>query len=192
MSHCTASGCHGPQSETSLRLFRTSASGATGRRITQRNLYAVLQFVNQDNPLASRLLTVPSSPHGTAQSAIFTERQAGQYQRLLQWVNQLARQTPDSPAVPAPTAVADSPASAVPVEGPLLLPQNARRARQLPAAGPNQSARRGDARPATKLPGDASPASYNQPADPFDPEVFNRRYAPDKKQPAGENPPAPQ
>ena len=71
MNNCTTSGCHGPQSENGLRLQRIPQDLPAGRRLTQRNIYAVLQYVNRDNPLASRMLTVPTAPHGTAKMPSF-------------------------------------------------------------------------------------------------------------------------
>ncbi len=90
MNHCTMAGCHGPQSETGLRLERISADQPAGRRLTQRNIYAVLQYVNRNNPLASKILTVPTAPHGGAKTAVFSDHQAMQYKRLVDWVIELS------------------------------------------------------------------------------------------------------
>ena len=45
------------------------------RRATQRNLYSVLSIVDRERPGESLLLTVPTRPHGTVKSAIFTTRE---------------------------------------------------------------------------------------------------------------------
>jgi hypothetical protein len=180
MNHCATSGCHGPQSETGLRLFRTSGNQLASRRITQRNLYSVLQFIDLETPQSSRLLTAPSGPHGTARYAIFNEHQASQYRRMADWANQLAHQPEQEvPSTVTPPAVVEPPA---PLVAAGVLPQEAGKARQLPGAGQNPTARRGAVRPAARSTGDATPASYNEPADPHDPEIFNRRYAPEKKE----------
>jgi hypothetical protein len=182
MNHCAAGGCHGPQAQSGLRLFRVPMGKSASRRITQRNLYSVLSFVNRENPLNSRLLTVPSVPHGTSKLAIFNEYQAGQYKRLVDWTNQLAQQpmleTPATLGAAAPAATMD----AVPLSPPpRVLSQEARRAHPL-AAGPRQTTDRGAAPSSTKPGAEATPASFNQPVDPLDPEAFNRRYAPAKPQ----------
>ena len=187
INHCATSGCHGPQSETGLRLLRSSGGKTAGRRITQRNLYSVLQFIDRENPMASRLLTATSGPHGTARYAIFSERQALQYKHLVDWANQVACvSVSESPiaAFPAPAPAA----STAPDAAPQALSADARRARPLAAAEKTAAARRNAARPASKPAGDAAtPASYNQPADPFDPEAFNRQFAPkDKEKPPAE------
>ena len=150
INHCATSECHGPQAASDLRLFRATAGRSVSRRITQRNLHAVLSFVDCQNPAASQLLIVPTGPHGTVEHAIFSRHQAAQFQRLVNWTNQLAGQS--SPELPptrnlvAPWAP-DGPASIqIP---PAILLQEARNARPLPVANPA---------------GEAIPASFDQPA----------------------------
>ena len=150
MNNCATSECHGPQAASDLRLFRATAGRSVSRRITQRNLHAVLSFVDCQNPAASQLLIVPTGPHGTVEHAIFSRHQAAQFQRLVNWTNQLAGQS--SPELPptrnlvAPWAP-DGPASIqIP---PAILLQEARNARPLPVANPA---------------GEAIPASFDQPA----------------------------
>jgi hypothetical protein len=190
MNHCTASGCHGPQSETPLRLFRSSGNKSASRRITQRNLYSALQFVDMNNPLASRLLTAPSEPHGSARYAVFNEHQALQYKRLVDWVSQLSHQpASESPALAVLPAAIEPPPGFFAGTTPQKLPQDAQNARQLPQGGRSQTVRRGASPPVAKSVGEAAPASYNQPADPHDPEIFNRRYAPEQKPPASKDMP---
>ena len=182
MNHCATGGCHGPQSETGLRLFRVPSGKQASRRITQRNLYSVLPYVDRDNPAISRLLTAANGPHGTAKQAIFSDHQASQYQRMADWASQLAGQsTPDSPPTLAP-AMPFEPAGPPP---PRVLSQEARNARPLSADGKRQSVRRNTARKPVKPPAPAD-ASSDQSADPLDPEIFNRRYAPRRnKRPPG-------
>jgi hypothetical protein len=184
MNHCTSSGCHGPQSETGLRLLRAPAGKSASRRVTQRNLYSALQFIDRENPAASQLLSAASGPHGAARYAIFNEHQALQYKRMVDWANQLAHHpTSEAPATVTPSEFGEPPAWFLSGSGPQPQSQEARKARPQPAAGQSVAARRGGARPAAKAPGEAAPASFNQPADPFDPELFNRRLAPEKRQP---------
>ncbi len=90
LNTCTAAGCHGPQSETKLRLLRIPLGKTPSRRLTQRNLHAVLATINRDDPPASPLLTAPIAPHGTAKAAIFTNREVVQYKHLVDWVHRVA------------------------------------------------------------------------------------------------------
>ena len=98
LNNCATSGCHGPQSENGLRLWHIAAGRPSSRRTTQRNLCSALQFIDRENPSASRLLTAATKPHGTLQHPIFSEHHTLQYQRLLDWANQIARpEPPDQP-----------------------------------------------------------------------------------------------
>jgi hypothetical protein len=189
MNHCATAGCHGPQSETGLRLFRIPTGKSASRRITQRNLYSALSFVDRDNPTASRLLTVPSGPHGTSKIAIFNEHQAAQYRRLVEWTSQLAGQssTSDVPVTLNPAFMPATSGTAIPTP-PQMLSQEARRAHPLPAAGPGQIAKRGTAHNLAKQPADTIPSVSEQSADPFDAEAFNRKYSAQKPQPTKQPP----
>ncbi|MGA2063077.1 MAG: hypothetical protein ABSG67_21605, partial [Thermoguttaceae bacterium] len=173
MHNCTASGCHGPQSESGLRLQRTTLDQPAGRRMTQRNIYTVLRYVDRDNPLASRILTVPIAPHGTAKTAVFTEHQLMQYKRLVEWVLELGpADMPESPAtIPnsQPIMAESFPDASTPATSPQILPKDARKARPLPSVAHSAAAggMSGSARPGkpTTLPNrEAAPATFIAPA----------------------------
>ncbi len=237
MNSCTMAGCHGPQSATNLKLFRVSAGEGTYRRLTQRNLYTVLQYVDRENPAQSPLLTLPAAPHGTAKKAIYTNRQPGQYLRIAQWV--MALGTNDRSAPPEMPVNGESPqnlSNMSPSEletPPRLLSREAQRAKPLPAAG---KSRRQPLSGADSGEREVEPASYQEPPaeflqsnfsrpgsaihsaktvsppvsslglppmqkvqhgaplpregskDPFDPEIFNRRYHKAESPPEGGNP----
>jgi len=214
MNHCTSSGCHGPQSETHFHLMRTPLNQPAGRRLTQRNLQAVLEYVDYNAPSSSRLLAVVSGPHGPVRAGTFTDRQAGQYKRIADWVNLVTRQPAgaelpptigfDSGAKPAAPAAEESTA-------PRTLTPAALRARQL--ARPSREGKGGGVRQASAAEPDNSPSGRQEhsarpqskasggshlppkrggaeatkaaEADPFDPEAFNRQCIPAKPDAAG-------
>jgi hypothetical protein len=190
MNHCATAGCHGPQSETGLRLFRIPTGKSASRRITQRNLYSALSFVDRENPPASRLLTVPSGAHGTAKIAIFNEHQAAQYRRLVEWTNQLAGQssTADAPVTLNPVFLPAATNRAATPTPPQMLSQEARKAHPLPTVGPGQTPKRGAAHNLAKQPAETIPSVSEQSADPFDAEAFNHRYSAQKPQTAKQPP----
>ena len=69
-----------------LQLMRPPLHEMPGRRITQRNLFAVLQCIDWANPGESPMLKAASgSQSGTAASG-FPARYSTQYQKLAQWV----------------------------------------------------------------------------------------------------------
>ena len=203
MNHCTSSGCHGPQSDNGLRLFRIPINKTASRRLTQRNLASVLQYVDRQSPAQSRLLTAVTGPHGNTRGPIFAEHQVSQYQRLADWTNQFAAHTaPDVPASVRPQPIQENPTLTSPTAAsgtdknvraaghlagpaaqtaqPRMLSQDARKAQPLHTPGNVRTPPGTQRQPSEKPPADAVPASHEQPADPFDPEVFNRRFAPKK------------
>lgn len=99
INNCSASGCHGPQSKNGFCLQRIPMDSPAGRRLTQRNIVAVLQYVDRNNPMESRLLTMPANPHGNSKTPVFSEHQTAQYKHLFDWVMQLGPKV--EPEVPS-------------------------------------------------------------------------------------------
>lgn len=181
MNHCATSGCHGPQSDGGLQFIRVPMGKPASRRITQRNLNSVLAFIDHENVAASPLLTAPNGPHGTVKHAVFSEHEAAQYNRLVEWVCQLGQQPmlEDFPAaIPVMPAF---PPDAVPVQAsPQVLSKDAQKAHPLSAAPSQATVRRGVASGPSKTGVEAAQASFDQPVDQFDPEIFNRRHTAEK------------
>ncbi|HUY92358.1 MAG TPA: hypothetical protein VMV10_26690 [Pirellulales bacterium] len=198
---CTTAGCHLPHSDTKLQLLRIPPNSPPSRRTTQRNLFSVWRQIDSGNPTASPLLTVPLQQHGNAKAAMFSDHEAEQYRLLAAWVGELAR-------APKPTqpASVDKPASTLlqtmppPGTGRTLEP-GAAAARdegsqsvkpQQPSSEidlvsfdktPETNAQTPGGQPASptkpKKTGEIKPFEPDYvPVDPFDPEIFNRRYHP--------------
>lgn len=182
MNHCGTAACHGPGAESEFRLLRMPPGRPPSRRLTQRNLHAALRWIDREDPAASPLLTAPAAPHGTAKKAIFDKGQAVQYRRLLDWVGQVAPpQRPKAPETVTPKEKPPVPAMAAGLLGPgSPLPKTPGPSSRQPAAkpGPPAGAESGGQRP----PGIGSSVKRGAalplfvPVDPFDPEIFNRRY----------------
>lgn len=178
VNHCLTAGCHGLQSDTTFQLLRVPLGKSTTRRVTQRNIASTLELVNRESPSASRLLTAPLQQHGTTRGPIFSSREITQYKLLVDWVYRVANGTkPPSP----PSVQPESP--------PLL--QTIQPAEPQPEKGASDPAGR-NVPASLKLPGDESSGLQSSqrtkpdspiyvPVDPFDAEVFNRRYHPPKK-----------
>jgi len=175
LNRCGANTCHGGTSESAFRLLRPSWGKTMSRRYTQRNLYATLQQVTPQTPEKSPLLKVPSGPHGPLPQPVFSQRDQLQLKLLTEWVKQLARQDvePAPPTIAPPTSqllqAAFTPSQTTPP------PQHP----ESPPAAIKDSAPGSSSPSAKRLPDDPY-----LPRDPFDPEVFNRRYL----APAGVNP----
>lgn len=190
MNNCATAGCHGPRSSGKLRLTRLPLNGPVGRRLTQRNLHSVWQTINHADFAASPLLTQPVERHGTAKAAIFTSREGAQYRQLLGWVREATRRKkPGQPATvgtpvrhlaqakptEAPSASASAPAdpsAEPPIEAEADGPEAKIAALDATDGDPTVAEPEG---PAEKAPGREREKAY-QAVDPFDAEVFNRRY----------------
>lgn len=177
MNNCTASGCHGPNSEHELRLLRVARSRPGGRRATQQNLHAVLQWIDRDAPEQSKLLSVPIEPHGGMDRPVFTQRDLGQLQQLAEWAERL-RNPVEREEVPPSVRRMDRPPSADPPSATPVAQDDPFSAVPEPAEG----APVGDEQSPEERPRVQRGASLedSEPVDPFDPTVFNRRYFKDE------------
>ena len=165
LNRCSGTSCHGARSKSKFRLHRSPWGNTLTRRFTERNLLATLQMIDRDNPRNSPLLTAPRGPHGSAASAIFDPRGMDQYRRLVSWSQQVARR----PAAALPTTI-EEPKS--------QLLQTTGGDRRL-LTGPSEKQRSlgsGSDRPAPRKAAQAERRKGFVPKDPFDPEIFNRRY----------------
>jgi len=99
VNHCGSAACHGPGAQTRFHLLRPPVGSLPSRRLTQRNLYAVLEWVDRDDPGKSPLLTIPTRPHGTARAPVFTNSQTAIFGHLYDWCYRVSRA--QSPVVQA-------------------------------------------------------------------------------------------
>ena len=97
LNRCSAATCHGPKSSSDFRLMPSPWGGTMTRRLTQRNLIATLARIDRQQPEKSPLVTVPLRPHGTAQAAVFDERQMRQHRQIALWVERVTRSDQTSP-----------------------------------------------------------------------------------------------
>jgi predicted CxxxxCH...CXXCH cytochrome family protein len=175
LNRCAGSACHSSTGSSDFRLVRPAWSNTVTRRFTQRNLHAVMQWVDAEDAAASPLLTVPSCAHGGMETGVFGPREKEQFDLLADWVRRAT--TVESAPVPEtiPEPLEMPPTGLVqasflqPVELPRPLAENA----GAPAAPHVERSPLG-AQPPFDAPG--APV----PRDPFDAEIFNRRYHADR------------
>ena len=193
VNRCGAVRCHGSAGENAFLLLRPPSSSRSGRRITQLNLQATLTQIDREDPTRSPLLTTALRPHGTLDISPFAGRRAGQYERLANWVHRVARdpdtvtpasleQPVDQAVEPVVSAVYTEPVTESWADRPVGGVSDIRRhGRGLGSEIPpsfDQPDANIDApftanRPQAKRGG--LPQSL-APIDPFDPEIFNRRF----------------
>jgi hypothetical protein len=167
LNRCGANQCHGPNARSAFRLLRPPSGQLATRRFTQRNLYAALSMLDRANPDASPLITKPQTRHGGSPTAIFDKHTQQQLAELIAW----ARLTVGASERPA---AAPAPATIRPAQHTLSQPA----ASDAPAPAEVQAATGAGSvvtmRPLPEPP-EAAGGSY-APRDPYDPELFNRRY----------------
>jgi hypothetical protein len=180
INRCGASGCHGPNCDSSFRLAYPNWSRILPRRFTQRNLYAAMQHVDMNKPEDSPLLVKATSAHGTRERPTLGNRDTAQIDQLVDWVHRCT-------SSPTPPANLSSPDSV------LLQPEVQQRAPAsggpAPGAEPARPAAASTGGPPADTSGGATttaavtsraappaPADRAGVQDPFDPEIFNRRY----------------
>jgi hypothetical protein len=174
-NRCATSHCHGATSPSEFVLLRAPAGLNSPQRFTQRNLYAVLQFVDRNDPLNSPLFTKPQSPHGSGTTAAFDARNRAQLQELQTWLEQIAyrKESPPPATIDPQSAQLTTPLRATPGE------RSSDGVTTASAETPSTGVVPPKASPSATTPV-AAPSPANkawQPRDPFDAEIFNRRYS---------------
>jgi hypothetical protein len=177
LNHCSTAGCHGTGAGTRLVLRRNSLGKTPSRRLTQRNLHSAIRSINSGDPAMSPLLVNAIREHGDTKAPVFTSRDVLQYRQLVSWVYLVAQKS-----APLPTE------TVTPQPVPLLQAPLTPAANLAPAANLTQATSGGSpsVAPTTGAPeapkaANAAPAKKVDvfvPADPFDPEIFNRQFAP--------------
>ncbi|MEE3369883.1 MAG: hypothetical protein VX346_11110 [Planctomycetota bacterium] len=173
LNYCSNSNCHGPNSESSFRLVRPLFAKRMTRRFTQRNLHTILQYIDRISPQESQLLIIPKQPHGNLSTPVFGNRQELQYQTLEQWVTKLS---------PKITAATPPPHVAPPPHAVLTKPADFQETAKDPKSNDEDSLLDELVNTLTEEDGGKTPVQSPKrrrqfvPRDPFDPQIFNRRY----------------
>jgi len=161
LNSCTSGGCHGSPSGSGYRLMRGRPGRPLSRRVTQRNLHATLEWIDRKRPDQSRLLVEAVRPHGTAEKPALTKKDAEKYQQIVQWVHAVAqRDRPVHRDARLPKGVSEKRATA---------------GLSASAGWPSTSDPSTGRSAGTPVKRGARIERF-VPVDPFDPEIFNRRY----------------
>jgi hypothetical protein len=170
----TCASCHASGRASTFKLTRVFGDAPAGGRTSQQNLAAVLAQLRPDQPLASPLLVMAASVHGSSGQPPLRNRQTPAYKALEEWVRAAVASAPHvQPRAPEM-------ASAEPAWEERKFPEPA-----LQKSGP-VPAENNAARPVPMVPSPTAPASKPiEPADEFDPIIFNRQMHPQRK-PEGE------
>ncbi|MGH7128100.1 MAG: tetratricopeptide repeat protein [Planctomycetaceae bacterium] len=95
LNKCGNARCHGSAAENELRL--SHSFGRNNHRIfAERNLAAILEYVNLEHPDRSPLLQVPRGNHGRGGRTIFVGPAGAEQRELLEvWVRRVAQERRD-------------------------------------------------------------------------------------------------
>ena len=173
LNGCGARGCHGTGGDNQFTLHRAPRGQRLPQRLTLRNLQSVLTWIDQKNSGESPLLHFATTPH-TGQRRQHTNKPAfapdsPPMKRLAAWLAVLSEQGID----PVRTSPPHTPLAVTKATG--------TQSHTAPQALYNRTD------PAEKKQGHAIsqrqmgrkiPAVPFHPRDPFDAEIFNRRYHP--------------
>jgi len=152
LNSCSTAGCHGRGGNAELHLERVG-SRSISRRMTQRNLYAVIQQIDKDRPEQSPLLIKAGTSHARVNNIQSKPLDLGKYERLAKWIRIVtARDAPRATTVNEPTAELLQTMSGFIPPGTL---------------GPVQQ----------KLSENRRTNEEAAPKDPFDPAIFNQQHA---------------
>jgi hypothetical protein len=164
LNHCPGAIGFSLPGQKRLQLMRPPLGESPSRRITQRNLYAVLECVDWDNPGESPLLKASVGSGAVPTVGSFPVKHSMQYEKLVQWVYQVAQKPmPADQTVSRGVENASFADLAGGAPTPGGLPAMSRPAPRLPYL---PSPKRGNGKPAAESDGNGSPES-NPPAKPL-------------------------
>ena len=97
MNKCGNASCHGSMVANEFRLTRVGFRRRSHRIFAERNLSAVLKFVDLKTPDNSPLLRVPKGSHGRGGRVVFSGPQGkAQWRSLRDWVRTIAKELPST------------------------------------------------------------------------------------------------
>ena len=175
-------GCHSNGRGGSFKLTRVNDGLTLNRKTVQQNLAAEIAQVNPGQPQNSRLLTKAVTLHGDMdKNPPLANRQSGAYRALDDWVRQTVSNNPQlqdhvvalPPAAPVPEIKPTTGGfAAEPRTGPMPV-----RVDDAPKSVGTTPMTTPDEKPAATVP-----------ADPYDPNEFNRQEHPDRVKPPAKKP----
>lgn len=179
LNNCTASGCHGANSTTKFSLIRVPLGRTPSRRLTQRNLFAAMQQASGTTANESPLVSAAIRPHAGNKAPLLGGRDLTQYQQLATWVQRVIN------GRAAPAGESSQQAKSVDNRVGLLLQSpsvpnhspNATKIGTKPTA-PSEAEKVGELAPRMSGTNTLPLTGEYVPRDPFDPELFNRRFFP--------------
>ena len=110
LNYCATAGCHGASGTPSYALIRPAQGLPQPLRLTQRNLYNTLQWIDRESPADSKLLSAAQQAHAKTEAAGAGPLSSAQYQELVVWVWQsaMAAKATMAPMIASNNTISDS------------------------------------------------------------------------------------
>ena len=87
LNYCATAGCHGTSGTSTYSLLRPALGSPPSQRLTQRNLYNTIQWINREQPADSKLLAKAQQAHAAPETTgAACALSPAQYQELVAWV----------------------------------------------------------------------------------------------------------
>lgn len=185
---CSASNCHASDSRV-MPLLHRGISKTIPLRQSQRNLHNVLKYIDREDPFASPLWIAATQPHAGNEEPMVKDQTAA-YQQLTEWLVSIS----EDPGAAmesyqrsiTPLTENENPSDAIePIKPARAMEhpfdQSATplpKGQTLPETGAEPPIESPVALPSTigEIPELDSKTSGFTPVDPFDPEIFNRKF----------------
>ncbi len=173
---CGNAKCHGPSADHEFRLTRGSPGAGHHRIYAERNLAAVMKYVDLDRPQGSKILKIADGAH--AGQTMFSGHQGAEQRKLLtDWVLQAAKDLNPKSANPAPVSVFAGNSDKAPAT------REAKPESRPISAEPEKTASSKSISDPQALLTDTEKSNFRKvldaaESDAFDPEEFNRRTTP--------------
>lgn len=98
MHNCTASACHGPLSDNKLKLTLVRLGTGVMRSTTEKNLLALLPYIDRESPRSGKLWKLLKTNHGAKGSSIFLgTRGKDQLSTVQDWLLSLSTEEESDP-----------------------------------------------------------------------------------------------
>jgi hypothetical protein len=178
----TCANCHATGRGGDFRLMEVFDDGLANRRALEQNLAAVLRQINLNQPESSRLLSKAVSDHAHTGQPPLRDRKDTPYRTLEKWVkltvanNPHLRDTLPTSTPPSMPKAAEGRIDAAVTQTQWGADAPAKTISSPPAPSPAPI-------PVSRSAAAPTPPPAAGPADPYDPEPFNRQAHPETKKP---------
>ena len=168
---CSAAKCHDSHSNV-MPLMDLGRSKPIPRRMSQRNLHETLKFIDRSNPFASPLLAAASEPHGGGEKPVLPVG-SKHFEQLKLWVIMLSDDPEANYQAYLNPALQKKPVDPIDevIDQHDIVPIKPERIGLRPLDPMVEHSQT-----IGEIPELDNQVDSYQPKDPFDPEVFNRRY----------------